>query len=80
MSTAEVTDKLGMHGLCHRQQFIQVYRATMGGGCMKHGIWVRCSVSLGTVQTNPQACMMIFTFDRFKPITCVGHNYDLVKE
>ena len=35
MSTAEVTDKLGMHGLCHRQQFIQVYRATMGGGCMK---------------------------------------------
>ena len=39
-----MTDKLGLHGLCHHQWFIQVYRATMGDRLYEGLDWLLASL------------------------------------
>ena len=43
MSAAEMMDKLCLHGLCHHQWFIQVYRATMGDRLYEGLDWLLAS-------------------------------------
>ncbi|KAG3199494.1 hypothetical protein PC129_g24094, partial [Phytophthora cactorum] len=44
MSAAEMTDKLGLHGLRHRQWFIQACCATTGDGLYEGLDWLSATL------------------------------------
>ncbi len=62
MSAAEMTDKLGLHGLRHRQWYIQACCATTGDGLYEGLDWLSATlqVSLCLTVTNPSQVKIRF--------------------